>query len=164
MRVLVLTNMFPSASKPAYGVFVRDQVEDLRALGVDVEVLAIAGDETRLNYARAVSELRRALARRPADLVHAHYGLAGAVALTQGRVPVVTTFHGSDTYIWWHRAVSWVVARRSNYAADHISIRSLASDPSGSVFAVVKTSLNSSGQPAIVVLEDLAPSVVGWNW
>jgi glycosyltransferase involved in cell wall biosynthesis len=25
----------------------------------------------------------------------------------------VTTFHGSDTYIWWHRAVSWAVARRS---------------------------------------------------
>lgn len=113
MRVLVLTNMFPSALKPAYGVFVRDQVEDLRALGVDVEVLTIAGDESRLNYARAVSELRRALSRRPADLVHAHYGLAGAVALTQGRVPVVTTFHGSDTYIWWHRVVSWVVARRS---------------------------------------------------
>jgi teichuronic acid biosynthesis glycosyltransferase TuaC len=113
MRVLVLTNMFPTAAKPAYGVFVRDQVDDLRALGLDLEVLAIAGDQSRLNYARAVSDLRAALAARPADLIHAHYGFAGAVALTQRRVPVVTTFHGSDTYIWWHRAVSWAVARRS---------------------------------------------------
>jgi glycosyltransferase involved in cell wall biosynthesis len=112
MRVLVLTNMYPSAAKPVYGRFVRDQVEDLRALGVDVKVLAIAGDRSRLNYARAVSELRTTLRTRPRDLVHAHYGLAGAVALTQNQVPVVTTFHGSDTYIWWHRAVSWVVARR----------------------------------------------------
>jgi glycosyltransferase involved in cell wall biosynthesis len=112
MRVLVLTNMYPSAAKPVYGGFVRDQVEDLRALGVDVNVLAIAGDRSRLNYARAVSELRATLRTRPQDLVHAHYGLAGAVALTQNQVPVVTTFHGSDTYIWWHRAVSWVVARR----------------------------------------------------
>ena len=49
MRVLVLTNMFPTAAKPAYGSFVRDQVDDVRALGVDVEVLAIAGHQSRLN-------------------------------------------------------------------------------------------------------------------
>jgi hypothetical protein len=45
-----------------------------------------------------------------------------------------------------------VVARRAGYADDHISIRALQADPSGSVFAVVKTSLNTPGQPAIVVL------------
>jgi teichuronic acid biosynthesis glycosyltransferase TuaC len=64
-----------------------------------------------LNYAKAVGGLRAALRRRRRDLVHAHYGFSGAVALSQRRVPVVTTFHGSDTYIPWHRRVSWIVAR-----------------------------------------------------
>ena len=38
MRVVVLTNMFPSRM-PGYGVFVQDQVDDLRRLGIDVEVI-----------------------------------------------------------------------------------------------------------------------------
>jgi glycosyltransferase involved in cell wall biosynthesis len=49
------------------------------------------------------------------DLVHAHYGLSGAVAVTQRRAPVMTTFHGSDCSgeVPWQSAVSWVVARLS---------------------------------------------------
>jgi hypothetical protein len=43
MRVLVLTNMYPSEERPIYGIFVREQAEDLRKLGVDVKVLAFAG-------------------------------------------------------------------------------------------------------------------------
>ncbi|MFZ4583306.1 MAG: glycosyltransferase, partial [Paludibacter sp.] len=30
------------------------------------------------------------------DLIHAHYGLSGLLANTQLRIPVVTTYHGSD--------------------------------------------------------------------
>ncbi len=43
MRVLCLTNMYPTADEPAAGSFVRDQVEDLRELGVDVDVLSFDG-------------------------------------------------------------------------------------------------------------------------
>ncbi len=113
MRVLVLTNMYPSPENPTYGIFVREQVEDLQGLGVHVDVLAIAGHRSRLNYARAALDLRRKLRSRRFDLVHAHYGLSGAVALGQIRVPLVTTFHGSDAYIWWQRIISYVVARRA---------------------------------------------------
>jgi glycosyltransferase involved in cell wall biosynthesis len=46
--------------------------------------------------------------------VHAHHGLAGAVAVTQSRVPVVITFHGSDlSYYAWQRWVSRLAARRA---------------------------------------------------
>ena len=41
MRALIVTNMWPSASEPALGSFVRDQVDALREIdGVDVEVFA----------------------------------------------------------------------------------------------------------------------------
>lgn len=112
MDVLVFTNMYPSSAEPWFGCFVRDQVEDLRALGVGVDVVAFDGRRDRKAYGRAARLLRDALHRRPYDLVHAHYGLTGAVALTQRSAPVVTTFHGSDTGgIRWQGYVSWLVAR-----------------------------------------------------
>jgi glycosyltransferase involved in cell wall biosynthesis len=104
--------MFPVASEPANGSFVRDQIEDLRALGVDLDVLVFDGRGSRMEYVRAARRLRSALRASAFDIIHAHYGLTGAVAMTQARVPVVTTFHGSDAgYVPWQRRVSWVVAR-----------------------------------------------------
>jgi glycosyltransferase involved in cell wall biosynthesis len=115
MKVLVLTNMYPSDRKPSSGIFVKEQVEDLRALGLDMRVLAFDGTESRLNYFRAVAQLRHALKAEPCDLVHAHYGLTGAIAMTQRIVPIVTTFHGSDFngFVPWQARVSWLVARRT---------------------------------------------------
>ena len=112
MNVLVVTNMYPTSAEPWFGSFVRDQVEDLRTLGLDVEVLSFDGRKNRSEYARAARRAR--LLARPGrfDIVHAHYGLSGAVALAQRAAPVVTTFHGSDTGgVPWQRIVSAAVAR-----------------------------------------------------
>jgi teichuronic acid biosynthesis glycosyltransferase TuaC len=111
MRVLCLTNMYPTEREPWSGVFVAEQVEDLRTLGVEVEVWSFDGRDDRTEYVRAARTLRRLVGNGAFDLVHAHYGLAGAVALTQRRAPVVTTFRGSDTFIPWQRNVSYIVAR-----------------------------------------------------
>lgn len=111
MRVLVLTNMYPTPEEPWFGCFVREQVEDLIELGIEADVLHFDGRGTSSAYARIVPALRRRVAGGHFDLVHAHYGLSGAVALTQRRVPVVTTFHGSDAYVRWQRCISWAVAR-----------------------------------------------------
>ena len=103
--------MYPTEADPSAGCFVRDLVEDVRALGVDVEVLAFDGRQRKQAYARAGLELRRALRLGRFDLVHAHYGLTGVLATGQRRVPAVVTFHGSDTRIRWQAACSWLVAR-----------------------------------------------------
>lgn len=115
MNVLVLTNMLPIRERPWYGVFVEEQVHDLEALGVETTVLFVNGAESRANYLRAVPQLRSALRSRRFDLVHAHYGLTGAVAVSQRRLPVVTTFHGSDCNgdRPWQTVISWFVARMS---------------------------------------------------
>ncbi len=47
-------------------------------------------------YPKAVLQLRRCLRNNSIDLIHAHISFAGMVARTQGKVPVVVTFHGSD--------------------------------------------------------------------
>jgi teichuronic acid biosynthesis glycosyltransferase TuaC len=107
--------MFPTQAEPWFGTFVRDQVEDLRSLGIDLRLLHFDGRQRSLNYVGAARVLRRIVRERRFDVVHAHYGLTGAVAVLQRRVPVVTTFHGGD-YTGaapWQRYVSWVVSRRS---------------------------------------------------
>jgi teichuronic acid biosynthesis glycosyltransferase TuaC len=95
-RVLVITNLWPSEIDPGYGSFVQAQMESLRPLGVEFEVLFIQGRESRWNYARAAADLRRRVKAKPFDLIHAHFGLSGWVARCQFRVPVVVSFMGDD--------------------------------------------------------------------
>jgi teichuronic acid biosynthesis glycosyltransferase TuaC len=113
MKVLVATNMWPTQRDPWGGCFVEEQVADVRATGAQVDVMFIDGRASATNYARGFTEVRRRVRGASFDLVHAHYGLTGAVALAQWRVPVITTFHGSDIYVRWQRFISWIVARRS---------------------------------------------------
>jgi teichuronic acid biosynthesis glycosyltransferase TuaC len=113
MRILILTNMYPSAREPWFGCFVKEQVDDLRALGFAIRVLHFDGRRDWRNYVRAAHDVRSLSDRDVFDLVHAHYGLTGAVALAQRVVPVITTFHGSDFTgaVPWQARLSWVVAR-----------------------------------------------------
>jgi teichuronic acid biosynthesis glycosyltransferase TuaC len=114
VNVLCLTNMYPSEANPSRGSFIRDLVEDVRVLGVEVEVLAFDGRRRKRAYVQALRELRRAVRASTPDLVHAHYGLTGAVAVGQRSAPVLVTFHGSDTgnpHVPWQAWISWFVAR-----------------------------------------------------
>jgi glycosyltransferase involved in cell wall biosynthesis len=114
VRILTVTNMYPTASEPWFGSFVKDQTEALRRLGVSIDVFQFDGRRNWRAYGAAVRAVRRLVAQGDFDVAHAHYGLSGAVALCQRSVPVVTTFHGSDSNeVAWQRGVSWVVARRS---------------------------------------------------
>ena len=96
MRVLVVTSMYPTPSRPGLGGFVRDQVEALRGMdGVEIELFAIEpGGHSR--WITAARELRRRYAGERFDVVHAHHGLTGWSALAVRGAPRVLTFHGTD--------------------------------------------------------------------
>src|ERR1700680_957164 len=96
IRVLVVTNLWPTEADPGFGCFVEAQMNSLRPLGVEYDVLFINGRQSRWNYARAIFELRRRLRPAQYDLIHAHFGLSGCVARCQSLIPVVVTFHGDD--------------------------------------------------------------------
>jgi glycosyltransferase involved in cell wall biosynthesis len=138
MKVLALTNMYPSAAEPWFGCFVKDQLDAVRDAGVDVEVFAFDGRRHKTEYGRAATALRRRVSANGFDIVHAHYGLSGAVALTQRRVPVVTTIWGTDAgYVAWQGRVSWLVARMtrpifvSRHNAHALGLPSATVIPSG---------------------------------
>jgi glycosyltransferase involved in cell wall biosynthesis len=115
MKILILTNMYPTEREPGFGIFVQEQAEDLQRLGVDVSVFSFDGRHNRWQYFLAAARTRRLVKRNHFDLVHAHYGLCGAVALAQRRLPIVTTFHGSETgYIRYQALISHVISRTTH--------------------------------------------------
>jgi glycosyltransferase involved in cell wall biosynthesis len=128
MRILTITNMYPTEADPTFGTFVADQVAALRAHPrvERCDVLFVDGRASRWNYLRAFAGLHRALRRRPADVVYAHYGLTGAIATMQRRVPTVVTYHTGDLELTrWQREVSGIAYR---LAADNICVSLHAMD------------------------------------
>ncbi len=96
MRSLVVTNMYPSAARPALGSFVRDQVRALQRIPeVELELFSFApgGAST---YARAAAELRRRYRGLRFDVVHSHFGLTVWPALAARGTVRAVTLHGTD--------------------------------------------------------------------
>ena len=96
MKVLVATSMYPTPERPAYGAFVKAQVEALQQVGVEIELFVLDKRAGKLMYPKAVLELRKRLAGGSFDLVHAHYSYVGMIARTQWKVPVVVSYCGDD--------------------------------------------------------------------
>jgi len=114
-RVLVVTNMYPVPGRPALGIFVEEQVESLRAQGLEVDVLFVDGPANKLNYLWGIFRFRRQIARCQYDLVHAHYVFSGMIALAQRGLPVVTTFHSGEVLEGsFQRTLSRLVSARSD--------------------------------------------------
>jgi glycosyltransferase involved in cell wall biosynthesis len=120
MRVLVVTNLVPDENAPQRGRWVRDQVVEVRARGVEVEEFGFP--RGRSNYLPATRRLRALLRRERYDLVHAHYGLAGWVARAAGARPLLVTFHGTDV----RHPIVGPLSRRLAWRADLVAAVSRA--------------------------------------
>jgi teichuronic acid biosynthesis glycosyltransferase TuaC len=99
MRVLAITNMWPSPARPATGALVAQQVDGLRRMGVDIEVLHIdRGLHGMRAYASVRGQCREAARAHRAEVVHVMYGgiLAALVTYAISDMPVIVSFCGSD--------------------------------------------------------------------
>ena len=95
MKLLVVCSYKPQMPEGCVP-FIREQVEALRAQGCECAYYYIKGKGV-LGYLREIPRLRRKIREWKPDVVHAHYGLSCLVAnLATRRVPVVSTYHGSD--------------------------------------------------------------------
>jgi teichuronic acid biosynthesis glycosyltransferase TuaC len=120
VRVLVVTNFEPDASAPQRGRWVRDQVEEMRRRGVEVDIFSFPPGSR--HYLPAAARLRRLLRRERYDLVHVHYGLTAWSAVLAGARPLVVSFHGTDVR---HRLVG-PLSRRLAWRADLVAAVSRA--------------------------------------
>ena len=75
MRILAVTNIYPTVSHPASGTFVEQQVTSLRHLDVDVRVLFVDRLKQGMSaYLRVPALIKSSLSEFDADLVHVMYG------------------------------------------------------------------------------------------
>jgi glycosyltransferase involved in cell wall biosynthesis len=130
VKVLTITPWWPRDQEDQEGSFIRDQVDSLRAAGVQVDVVAVSKDlarrpgtvetvrfrwlpryvahgfEARLLTARLRST--GVLASDGYDLVHAHGDSCGiACSRLVRNVPLVVTVHGITTHARARRSVLW---------------------------------------------------------
>ncbi len=97
MRVLSVTNLFPTEAHPGETPSIKDQVDALQERGIDVDVLLVDRYRGKLGYADTGWHVFRAgFSRKQYDLIHAYYGLCGALARLQVVCPVIVSFRGSD--------------------------------------------------------------------
>lgn len=76
--------------------FIQEQVEALHAKGCECEYFYVKGKGV-LGYLKSLPKLQAKIRECKPDVIHAHYGLSCLLAnLATRRVPVVSTYHGSD--------------------------------------------------------------------
>jgi glycosyltransferase involved in cell wall biosynthesis len=135
MKVLIVTSEWPAYENDITGIHVVNQVRRLREAGVQVSVFSFYGRKNPINYVRSALRFRL-LDFKKFDLIHAHHGQSGIIALSQSQLPVVVTFHGSDlqgirdrqgrlTFLGYvlRRSSQWVATRASEVilVADHLA-------------------------------------------
>lgn len=86
MKILHITNNYPTLNFPIFGIFIKEQIESLNSLGVENEVFFInSREEGKGAYFRAVWKLRRLLKKNRYDIIHCHHSFSGVILMLSGR-------------------------------------------------------------------------------
>ena len=104
MRVLVVTNVYPSLDSPGTPS-VHDQVEALRSLGVDVDLLLINKGNLPSFLQAAWQLFKMNFLPKKYDIVHTFFGHSAFLARCQFRYPIIATYLGSD--LLGHGKINW---------------------------------------------------------
>ena len=128
MRILEVTQMWPSPEQPDLGSFLVPLTRELEALGHEIEVVSISQrGGSRAKYLRLAGEARAAARRFEPDVVFAHFlfpaGGAGALAARAAGAPLVVMAHGQDVANLGRipgitAATRWVLRRSSAVIAN----------------------------------------------
>ncbi|HAA75186.1 TPA: glycosyl transferase family 1 [Candidatus Latescibacteria bacterium] len=114
MKVLAVTSMYPVDRDPGLGAFVATQIDSLRGLGVDVDVVFLDVKKNKWELLGGIQEVRRKIKSNDYDLAHAHFGYNGIPLALQSRIPFVVSFCGTDLVSPRIRPISRWVSRRAS--------------------------------------------------
>ena len=99
MRIVTVTNIYPTQEDPTLGTFVEQQIKGLKQIGLETEVLLL--DRARRGmgvYFTTRRQVRAAIRNFQPDIVHAMYGgvMADMVTAAIDDRPTVVSFCGDD--------------------------------------------------------------------
>lgn len=127
--------------------FIREQAEALSRQGVTVRFYLVKGRGVR-GYLKEISKLKKVIKVFGPDVVHAHYGLCGLLANLQRKVPVVTTYHGSDINDPKVRGLSRIAIRLSAHNI-FVSKRQLEFVKPGKSHSIIPCGINLENYPEV---------------
>jgi glycosyltransferase involved in cell wall biosynthesis len=113
-RIAVVTNMWPYPERPAYGVFVAEQVRSLRAEpDLEVDAFLLQPLNSRGRYLRG-GRVAAAIRAGGYDVVHCHHPFS-LLALAPylpwlRRQTILLTIHGPEGLITWRKWLTRVIA------------------------------------------------------
>ena len=122
MKILIVHSGNAVAGNSEKYTFVREQGEALRNLGADVQYFAVVGKGAK-GYLSNYKRLRTVIKAFQPDLIHAHFGLCGALCVMQSKVPVVITCHNGETLSRLSNIISSLAIQRAKHTicvAQHI--------------------------------------------
>ncbi len=118
IRVLIVC----SANSGKIMPFITEQGDELIRQGVIVEYFPIVGKGLK-GYLKNLSAFKQKINSEKFDIIHAHFGLSGALAVLQSKLPVIITFHNGETLTFKGNLISSVASLFSAYniyVAKHI--------------------------------------------
>lgn len=134
MKILIVcSHRYYAPYTDGMAPFIYEQMQGLKKLGCDFHVCFVKGGSIKA-YLRAWREVLNLIRTYQPDLIHAHYGLCCMMANMQRKVPVVSTYHGSDINNYKTRWVSKIAVRLSmkNIFVSE-KLRAIAGNPSRSI-------------------------------
>jgi glycosyltransferase involved in cell wall biosynthesis len=117
---LIITNLWPTSQKPAYGPFVKRSVDGLEALGIKGDVLFVHGYMGKSAYVCAAIIVTLLSAEKRYRLVHAHGGETALIARFYASAPVIASYLGSDLLAPTENG--WPVRIRSTILRRHAAL------------------------------------------
>lgn len=133
MNVLHISNNYPTARNPIFGIFVKEQIESLNKIGINNDVFFINGREKgKSEYLRSILTLRKKLRNNTYNIIHCHHALSALCLILSGRSKsnkVVVSFQndpidelGRWLYYWIKKhTCAWIFKNNSKFIGDEFS-------------------------------------------
>lgn len=129
MKILHITNNYPTEKLPIFGIFVKEQIDSMIDIGVECDVFFINGREKgKFEYLRCIKQLKNKISENEYDIFHCHHAFSAAIAVLFLRLnrnlPVVISFQNDPAHeakfnlfkLLSTRSAAWIFKNNSIYA------------------------------------------------
>ena len=169
MKVLHITNNYPTKKHPIFGIFVKEQIDSLSELGIENEVFFINGRERgKTEYLMSILKLRKLLNKKKFDVIHCHHAFSAVCFVLTGhykRNKSIVSYQndpsneqGNKLFEFVRKKVDAIILKNNSTIVNNISIFSQPNGVNTNLFlpierkkCLVKLNLNPSKKYVLFV-------------
>tara|TARA_B100001564_G_scaffold359760_1_gene382822 strand:+ start:769 stop:1755 length:987 start_codon:yes stop_codon:yes gene_type:complete len=95
LKILIITSEWPSEQRPNAVPFLVREVDQIKKMGIQMEVFSFRGNKRFKNYFESRKRLKKIIQNKKFDIIHVHWGY-NAIILLPTNIPIVITYRGDD--------------------------------------------------------------------